>query len=299
MYNNSCIVPILNYDSTKLIKNACLIFERVTLLFRTSTPQAKRERFPLSGVFFSADDERNKTQLELEWLYSNGILNCPASDPFYSGFEMGDFESDKPVWIYRTEKGGFSSWQITDETFDVIPKHYVMPAKIDMPIYNDKSVITSIAHNTLPLKNNKTHVVEIVLKHLPVLSEDTPWEDVLEWRNDKDAQIKLRRLKHWINSISERDEINLHHLEDEILYLLDEYEQYMKIKKRKFSHSSLYTIVTTIGEILENTVKLKFQKLSELPFKIQESNILLAEEELSAPGRELAYIVSTREHFNI
>ena len=129
------------------------------------------------------------------------------------------------------------------------------------------------------------------------MPEDTSWEDVIEWRNDEDAMIKLRRLKYWINTVSERDTININHLEEEALCLLDEYEHYMNTKKRKYTYTPIRALLTTVGGVLENVAKLKLKDLADLPFQISERKILIAESEIDAPGREIAYIVATKERF--
>jgi hypothetical protein len=140
-------------------------------------------------------------------------------------------------------------------------------------------------------------VIEVVLNQFPYPTADTPWEQIIDWRSDNDAQIKFRRLKHFVNTVSQRNDLNLKHLEDEILTLIDDYEQHMKIHKIKNNVGVFHGFVTTIPEILEDMIKLKFKDLSEIPFKLYERKVLKLEADMNAPGRELAYIVETKRNF--
>lgn len=289
--NSSCLVPILNQNSTKLIKNACLFYDKITPLYRTSRFLIRHQLFP---VKFTDTDTKNmgnmssveiEAKAELEWLYNNGILDCPDEVPYSEVEDFDGYDALKPIWTFRRKDYG-ERWQSPRENFDSS-----IMQRLNLPVYCDQLSFSQT--NT----NKETQIVEVLLKQFPVLPEDTSWEDVIEWRNDEDAMIKLRRLKYWINTVSERDTININHLEEEVLYLLDEYERYMNIKKKKYTYTPIRALLTTVGGVLENVAKLKLKDLVELPFQISERKILIAESELKAPGRELAYIVATKEHF--
>jgi len=289
----SCLVPILNQNSTKLIKNACLFYDKITPLYRTSRWQIRHQLFP---VKFTDTDTKNigkmssaeiEAEAELEWLYNNGngILDCPNEVPYSELEDFDGYDALKPIWTFRTKDYG-QRWQSLGETFDSS-----IIQRLNLPLYCDQFNFSQTN------SNKETQIAEVLLKQFPVLPEDTSWEDVIEWRNDEDAMIKLRRLKHWINTVSERDTININHLEEEVLFLLDEYEHYMNIKKKKYTYTPIRALLTTAGGVLETVAKLKLKDLVDLPFQIFERKILIAESEIDAPGRELAYIVATKERF--
>ena len=290
--NLNCLVPILNSNSTKLIKNACLFYDKITPLYRTSRWLIRRELFPVKFLDTNNTNMGERTALELEteseleWLHENGILDSPDEVPYSELDDFYGYNAMRPIWSYRTKKGG-QRWQNIDETFN---SNIIQ--RVGLPIYCDQLNVASPSST-----DKKQQIIEILLNHFPVLPEDTPWEDILEWRNNKDAIVKLRRLKHWVNTVSQRNVLNLKDLEDEIIYLLDEYEQYMKIKKIKYTYSPVRTLLTTTGELFENIAKLKIKNLMDLPFQISERSILISESELFAPGRELAYIVEAKEQF--
>ena len=80
-------------------------------------------------------------------------------------------------------------------------------------------------------------------------------------------------------------------------YLLGEYRHHMEVHKMATTRGTLQTILVTGAELLENIAKLRIVKLTEMLFAASERRIKLAEAELSAPGREVAYIVRASEAF--
>jgi hypothetical protein len=79
--------------------------------------------------------------------------------------------------------------------------------------------------------------------------------------------------------------------------LIYEYEEAPRIARIKFEKSVMQVIVSTAAEILEDLVKIKWEKLAEIPFEIRKERVGLLEAEQSATGREVAYILTAREHF--
>lgn len=49
-------------------------------------------------------------------------------------------------------------------------------------------------------------------------------------------------------------------------------------------------MIVGAAEALENFAKLKWSKLAQMPFEVSKKRIELLNAELSAPGREIAYI---------
>lgn len=298
--SNSCLVHVSDLNSINQIKKACLIYDKIVPLFRTRKYQAKRQRFPLLDTDFNKSPihygdlahtpEYIQTISELEFLYDNKILDCPDTDNDNTDI-LEDFNTISPIWTYQTHNYR-NSWQNDHETFMINDIQH-----IDIPIFFSSNC--NIKNNVIVNDVNKeSRILEILLTNFPTPKENTPWELILDWRNDKKAQHQLIRLKNWVNNMAEKPTFNINHLKDEINCLLNEYEDYMHIKKIKYSHSVVRQLVTTTGEIIEDILKLKIKDILDIPFKLTEQNILLQESELSAPGRELAYIISTKDYLN-
>lgn len=148
----------------------------------------------------------------------------------------------------------------------------------------------------IPKKSAKTEVVEIILNSLPVLTDDVPWEQVIDFRNDSDARKKLLALRKWMRKVVS-EELTAYAIEEELEYLLHDYEQHLQLRKMKFKKGILHTVLTVVPEILENIVKLKLKNVFDPLFTVQQHRIDLIEGELSAPSQEVAYISRVRDEF--
>lgn len=141
-------------------------------------------------------------------------------------------------------------------------------------------------------------VAQLVLKTLPLPNESTPWDDILEYRDDSDARGQFYRLKTWMNDVSARlAETSPRHFEDELRSRIYDYEHYMSLHRIKARSGILETMVVTAAEILGDLLKIRWGDAARAMFDIRRQRIALLEEELDAPNREIAYIVKARETF--
>ncbi len=92
-----------------------------------------------------------------------------------------------------------------------------------------------------------------------------------------------------------RQDYSKKEISDRIDHLLHEYEQHLKFHRLKYTHGTFRVFMTTASEILEGLVRLKFSKVTETLFSLSEKKLDLFEAELSAPGREIAYISNAKQ----
>lgn len=290
------LIPFVDESSIEQLKRASLMFDQLILAFCTSRSRAKRARFPLSRAFFSSQDRIQQITSELDWLYDRGIIHTISEDPVDSGFGLEDFNQEHPVWIVRTPEQEGLAFQMDTQEFGISDTIF-FPENIfkGCTLFLNINALQKEPQRVLGTVSEK--VIEVVLNHFQEPIPNTPWEAIIEWRNDSEAQIKKRRLQHWINNVSQRAELNIAHLNDEILYLMDDYSQYMKVHNLKTRDSVLYTVLTTTAEVIENVTKFNFKELVEIPFKLRERSILRLEAELQAPGREIAYVIETNKKY--
>jgi hypothetical protein len=71
----------------------------------------------------------------------------------------------------------------------------------------------------------------------------------------------------------------------------------MRVRRIVVSKGLLRSVVVGSAALLENVLKLKLGEIAEGLFRLEEEHIKLAQVELSAPGRELAYIIQARKRF--
>lgn len=143
---------------------------------------------------------------------------------------------------------------------------------------------------------DRSEVIRVTLKALPVPSDLTPWEEIEEFRRDPDSRLKHLRLKAWINKVGKQN-TPLHELEDELMQLLFEYEEFIRFHNIKTTKGIVEVLVTTPAEIAEDVVKMKWGKIAKAPFEIAKQQAALYDAERAAPGREVAYIFKARRHF--
>jgi hypothetical protein len=144
--------------------------------------------------------------------------------------------------------------------------------------------------------SNKSNIAHIVIHNLPLPVADTPWEKIIEYRDNPDNQNNLLMLRRWMRKISDEN-LSLAEYKQELDWLMAEYQAHLKLHKIKANMETLETVIKVPLEILENLIKLKFSKLPDPLFAVKRRKISLMEAELNAPGREIAYLVKTKQSF--
>jgi hypothetical protein len=168
-----------------------------------------------------------------------------------------------------------------------------------MGIKPNISVVT-----TLPIEEytqkipdiNPIDLVQVIIKKLPLPDGTTPWEKIIDYRRDPDNQNNLLALRRWIRKASIQN-LSRNEIEEEIEWLINEFQRHMKFHKMKANTETLEVLVKVPFEILENLVKLKLSKIPEPFFALKKRQLMLMEAEINAPGKELAYIIKSREAF--
>lgn len=144
--------------------------------------------------------------------------------------------------------------------------------------------------------SRKSEVARVAIDKLPIPDETTPWEQILDFRNDPDNQSALLNLRRWVRNISSEN-LTASEIEEELEWLLNEFENNMKLHKIKANTNTIEVWIKTPLEVLENLLTLKFSKLVDPLFAVKKRSISLMEAELQAPGREVAYILKTKKQF--
>ncbi len=142
----------------------------------------------------------------------------------------------------------------------------------------------------------KSEVIRVVFNELPMPDEQTPWEQILEFRGDPDSKAKFLDLRHWMSEIA-RDSRPRAEMEETLEYLMSQYQRHMALHKMKTTAGVLETTVVSTGEIIENLVRMKWGKVAKMLFSLKARKITLLEGELTSPGSEVAYIIKANETF--
>jgi hypothetical protein len=144
--------------------------------------------------------------------------------------------------------------------------------------------------------SSKDNVIQIVLNALPVPDDSTPWEQILEYRNDGDSYHKFLDLRNWMGEVA-RSELSPVEVEQKLDHLISQYQRHMNLHKMKTKPGVLQTIIVTPADFVENLIKFNWGKIARNLFTLKQRRIALLEGELNAPGSEVAYIIKSRDAF--
>jgi hypothetical protein len=231
---------------------------------------------------------------ELEWLASAGIV-VPFAPAFSDTFLVDPFQD---------AAGHFPD--IIPDAFDyagAMAQWQIRMLRISRWIGAEGVLLCSQAPRVLePADQSKpakeyTNVLNIVFEAFPEPDENTPWEQLVEFRSDPDSTSKVLALKRWMSKLARQD-LTATEMRQEVEWLVREYQAHMRLHRMKIDTGILETIVTASGEALENIARFKFGALAKSAFSLRHRRIQLLDAERQAPGRELAYIVRARELFD-
>lgn len=165
-----------------------------------------------------------------------------------------------------------------------------------MPLDLHQSVAAMFIPEVGDFSKSSASTVEVVLRGIPTPSDETSWQEIIEFKADADSKYRFLALREWIRDVS-RAAISPIELEEKLEYLLNEYESHMRLHRMKVRAGILQTIVVTTAEVVENALKLKFGTLAKKLFEIREKRIALLEAERAAPGRQVSYVLHARKTF--
>lgn len=283
----------------------------VTSIADISIPMLKRcallfSRIAVIGIQHVKENEYLAS--ELTWLQNQGLVFEPQyseihvpGDPDFNHFlslECNVMHQVAPRLLKTVILGKEDeAWSLLllmmDTTLRTVSVGLRQSYKIEAcPLLNFDIVPFSEPHG------KKTQVLEIVLKSLPVPDESTPWEQIFEYRNDPDSRHKFLDLRNWASEVA-KGELTPCEIEEKIEYLVSQYQRHMNLHKMKTNQSTLQTIVVSTAETAENFIKINWGQIAKSLFSLNHRKIALLEGELTSVGSEVAYIVKTKETFNL
>ncbi len=302
-------------DLFSKLKQQSLMFDQIGIL-------------GLSQFFESIDSFRNNPDfprgflinklepiaIELQWLIENEIVFEPtleeelgeqAANNYFSKIDSKhSVEEVVKLSTKLVEAGETDVKSFKDKTdlVDFLKANDIVVLRLMALMMQTTKGVTAVT--TLPYKeytrdlpnSSKSNVAQIVISKLPLPNDETPWEQLIDYRNDSDNQKNLLNLRRWIRRIS-AENLSQAEIEEELEWLMNEFQSHMKVHKMKTNTETLEVIVKILPETIENLIKLRFSKLPEPFFAVKKRQINLMEAELNAPGREISYIIKTQEAF--
>lgn len=144
--------------------------------------------------------------------------------------------------------------------------------------------------------NNKVEIIKLVLKNIPVPSSIIPFDEILDFRKDKDNNRRYMGLTNWINDIAKAS-LNISELQEKLEYMTTEFEAYMQTQKYEYELNDLEVILKLPLEIIKQIYSGEWGKLVNTILNIKKDKMKLLASEMTAPSKEIAYIIKANEKF--
>lgn len=306
------ISDALNSDFSKL-KQQSLLFDQIGILKLNQLYTTGRETLgSLKGSLAPNIENKVETMFsELEWLNQKGVVyelsieeefqqakniakTTIPSQRFDELASLFNIVMENQITISQHDGKKDNAKLIKEQHFATLRLMTIV-----MELGKGVTAVTTFPRSEYiqPLLNsNKSEVAQIVINNLPLPSNETPWEQIIDYRNDPDSQKNLLNLRRWIRKTS-HENLPLIEIQEEIEWLMNEFKEHMNVHKMKTDTESLEVLVKAPIEMLENLVTLKFSKLVDPLFTIKKRQLSLLEAEINAPGKEMAYIIKSKEAF--
>jgi len=269
------------------LKQAALLFDHIVIALGYNLRVEPEYDFVLS------------TYAELDYLFEKGVIVEPKVPPIANEDTEVNAAWSAMSGALETVKGLAMHDPVRSVLVDMAAFALTFAERLRLQRYTGHRATALISPRLSSAafpSGGAPNVISIVLSAMPVPDESTPWESVLEFRNDPEAREKYLRLRHWMNA-QRLQTTPPAHIVDELRFLLSEYEAYMRLHQMKIHTELLESIVTGAPEVIEQLLKFQFGKLAKGLFTFRHRQLELTEAESKAPGREVAYIVEAKHRF--
>ena len=137
--------------------------------------------------------------------------------------------------------------------------------------------------------------IRVAVNALPMPSELNAVDDILNFKVDlRDKRWTFRR---FLRDLATKQQTE-GEIKDEIEYLTRQYERLMEIHGLKATRGSFEVYILPVIEVAEDLAKMNWTKIAKSALEVSKMNIELMREELTAPGRECAYVFEARKRFS-
>lgn len=153
-------------------------------------------------------------------------------------------------------------------------------------------ILSEIQNDESILKDN---VLTMVIQNIPIPDDLVPLNEVIDFKDEH--ILKYKSLTRWMHKVA-KDQLSLRELEDEVEYLTLEFENRMKLEKRKYKLVNLEIAFSLPLEIIESIIKLNWSKIPKLLLSFRKNKVDLLLSESKATGKEVAYLSTIKTKFN-
>lgn len=153
------------------------------------------------------------------------------------------------------------------------------------------------------LRPGSNSVLSIIFSQFPAIDPArVKIKDFIEFLSDEETKMKRRRLFDWQNTLEtaiEKGDLKTRDVPDRIAALLDDYTTWIKASGLS-SKIGVGEILLTLGEaFIEGLTIVGIPKAIKTILELGKKKIELTKEELTAPGREIAFIAHCKRNFGV
>ncbi|MDP2778327.1 MAG: hypothetical protein Q8O48_11865, partial [Anaerolineales bacterium] len=238
LFNQVGIFRLSNFY--KLLKEASIPFEKINpnIPSKVETIIAELEWLKQLGVIF---------ELTLEAEFNDKRITIPAEKQKDAENLLSKIAEIQEAITTKTNNDPHKM-QLINEQYSAI----LRLMSIIMEITKGVTVVTTTPYTDYVWEFpnvQKSSVAQIVISKLPLPNNGTPWEQIIDYRNDSENQKNLLNLRRWIRKISTED-LALPEIEEELEWLMNEFQSHMNLHKMKANTETLEVMVKAPLEVI-------------------------------------------------
>jgi hypothetical protein len=124
----------------------------------------------------------------------------------------------------------------------------------------------------------------------------TPWERILDFRNDPLTKGYLIGLRTWMADVA-RQNLSAIEAEQKLEWLMFQQAQHLRVHKITANSRSFGAVFVAAVEVLENLLKIKWGKAAQGIISIMDGQTELLKSEISGPAKEVNYLIKAKQTF--
>lgn len=141
-------------------------------------------------------------------------------------------------------------------------------------------------------EGRKTEVIRMVLGNIPRPDVDTPWEAIVDFRQDQETRLRYLAVINWINEMS-HSAFSVNEISEKLEFLLEQYKQSIERHRLKWKVGTIEILSAAAVGFFTGNLPAAINLISGVT-KIGMTMLNLWDDEGKLPGKEIAYIY----HFN-
>jgi hypothetical protein len=150
----------------------------------------------------------------------------------------------------------------------------------------------SLEDNNVDRPADAASLYTIMIDGLPFPDQLVSWQDILQFKADKNVQERLHALRAWTNEMA-RSGLSRAEAFDKISHLKESYKREVRAAGFKFGTGVVKALVVGVPALLVG----KFDEALKAGIEVFEAKAALSDAERSALGFELSYLVQAERAF--